>query len=192
MCAFPAGSRDHGPAHGPDGRHRPAQGAAEPLAGTAGDHPDRARHDSGCRACHPKRRLRLSDKTGRQAGLARSRAKGPQSVGVRARRRGLALEHHHAQSTDGGQVGAGQHGGRHRCARIAHRRERHGQRAVGARHSRSESPAQQAVRHHQLQCDGRESSGIGALRPRKRRLSGRHPLAERPVRDGGWGHPAAR
>jgi hypothetical protein len=33
LHAIPARPRDHGPAHGPDGRHRPAEGAAEPLAG---------------------------------------------------------------------------------------------------------------------------------------------------------------
>ncbi len=96
----------------------------------------------GRRACHAKRRLRLSDQAGRQAGFARSRAKSAQSIGLRACGRGLALQHRHPQSADGGQAGAGQHGGRHRCAGAADRRERDGQGTAGARDSRGEPAAQ--------------------------------------------------
>ena len=168
--ALPAGSRHHGSAHGSDGRHRPAQGTAEPLAGSQGHHPDRARHDPRRRARDAERRVRLSDQAGRQAGTARPGAEGAQGLGLRARGRGLARQHHHAQPADGGQARPGQHGRRHRCARADHRRRRHRQGTAGARDPRGEPAAQSAVRRRQLQRDRGEPARVGAVRPRKRRV----------------------
>jgi len=115
---LPPRSGDHGPAHGPDGRHRAAQGAAEPLAGPEGHHPHRPRHHPGCGAGDADGRVRFSHQAGRQAGASRSGAEGAAHLGLRRLGRGLARGDRDAQRQHGGEARAGAHGRQERIARV--------------------------------------------------------------------------
>ena len=138
--------RHHRPA---DARHRrPAavRGDSPPASGAAGDHPDRARHDSRCGRRHAARRVRLPDQAVRQPGAA---AEGGRRAGALGRRAGrqrcdggrVARRHHHPQPADGGPAAPGE-------ARRRLRRERADLRRIGHRQgaARARDPPGQPAR----------------------------------------------
>jgi hypothetical protein len=155
-AALPPRPRRHRPAHGPDGRHRPAEGAAEPLAGPEGHHPHRARHDPRRGAGDAERRLRLPDQAGRQAGAARPGAARAEDLRLPEAATRTGARDHHAQRRDGREAGAGAHGRRHRRARADHRRERHRQELLARAIHKASPRRDKPVRRDQLQRDGRE------------------------------------
>jgi len=101
--------RDHGPAHGPDGRHGAPEGAAEPLAGLEGDHFSPRTARSRRRACHAERRLRLLTKPIDKQELLDQVEKALRISGIRQSDEDWRSEIHHAQRPDGGEARAGRH-----------------------------------------------------------------------------------
>ena len=156
-------------------RSRAVRCHSSPTSGIAGDHPDRARHDSRGGVRDAARRVRFSDQAFRQPGAVaegrRCRASEWRRVGAGFANDGrMALRNHHPQSAHGRFAAAGTAGGGFRRQRADLRRIRHRQGASGTGDSPRQPPYRQAVRRGQLRRNPRAAARVRIVRPRARRV----------------------